>query len=147
MTRRSDTEFRREIPQSDIHADAMRRLHANPAVTQEEAAMNWTNPTEEARKPWKLGARYGILKGERRVLEGDGSTTVEERQSICDSLNRDYANDDALADNARLRDALTNAVKLLEIASNFKGESLYAASVTVEARATLAATKPSGGAS
>lgn len=44
-------------------------------------------------EPWHLGENYGIFKGVRRVLEGDGSTTVEERQSICDSLNRDYRGD------------------------------------------------------
>lgn len=48
-------------------------------------------------EPWHLGPRYGIFKGDRRVLEGDGSTTVEERQSIADSLNRDYRHSDSLA--------------------------------------------------
>ncbi len=52
--------------------------------------------------PWRLHAPYGICKGNRLVLEGDGSTTTDERQSIVDSLNRDYANESLIAE----RDAL-----------------------------------------
>jgi len=43
--------------------------------------------------PWQLGNGYHICKGSRVIMECDGSTTIEERQSICDSLNRDYLND------------------------------------------------------
>jgi hypothetical protein len=53
--------------------------------------------------PWHLGPHYGIFKGHRRVLEGDGSTTTEERQSIVDSLNRDYTDD---AERAKVADLL-----------------------------------------
>lgn len=166
-TRRSDTEFRREISQSDIHADAMRRLQANPAVQEEAAMKNWTNPTEEARKaahtpaPWTW---FTKLNGDGMVQERDGRRMkhlvgADGQGFACTvglSPETDAANADLmisaptlLADNARLRDDLQG---VLDWYAGLPEPGLVPNPVELdarlrEARATLAATKPHGGAS
>ena len=48
--------------------------------------------------PWRVGSGYWICKGKRAVMEVAGNVTDAERQSIVDSLNRDYAEESIVPD-------------------------------------------------
>lgn len=138
-TRRSDTEFRREISQSDIHADAMRRLQRNPAVRQEEANMTPERSTPTVRE--KLAAEIAAAPSPltklfaefvRAVVQGDRNEPT--RQRVNDALLA------VEADNARLRDALAGILDNehgCTCDGPCDGQCWHAIG-----RATLAATKP-----
>lgn len=54
----------------------------------------WPADAEVKMKPWHVSFGtdyYGLYKGNRKVADFEGDITLEEKLSICDSLNRDYS--------------------------------------------------------